>query len=300
MPIRVANAPISWGIMEHVELPADYPYTRVLDEIKAAGYSGTELGPYGFLPSNASALRRELELRSLKLCSAFVDIELGNAAAHADGLAFVARSARLISDAGARLLILSDKVTPDRNATAGRRDEGNRLSWNDSQWDAAKAAIREVITQCKTVGLKVAFHHHAGSHVETPEEIDRLFSLFPADQLGLCLDTGHYVYCGGDTVAFLKKQVARVWCVHLKDLYETKAAEARAAKMNFHAAVRHGIFAPLGKGDIDFPKVVALLQEGQFDGWAVVEADVLPGGVGADAPLGNALAGRDYLRALGV
>jgi inosose dehydratase len=300
MPIRVANAPISWGIMEHVELPTDYPYTRVLDEIKAAGYSGTELGPYGFLPSNASALRRELELRSLKLCSAFVDIELGNAAAHADGLAFVARSARLISDAGARLLILSDKVTPDRNATAGRRDEGNRLSWNDSQWDAAKAAIREVITQCKTVGLKVAFHHHAGSHVETPEEIDRLFSLFPADQLGLCLDTGHYVYCGGDTVAFLKKQVARVWCVHLKDLYETKAAEARAAKMNFHAAVRHGIFAPLGKGDIDFPKVVALLQEGQFDGWAVVEADVLPGGVGADAPLGNALAGRDYLRALGV
>jgi inosose dehydratase len=300
MPIRVANAPISWGIMEHVELPADYPYTRVLDEIKAAGYSGTELGPYGFLPSDASALRRELELRSLKLCSAFVDIELGNAAAHSDGLAFVARSARLISDAGARLLILSDKVTPDRNATAGRRDEGNKLSWNDRQWDAAKTAIREVIAQCKTVGLKVAFHHHAGSHVETPEEINRLFSLFPADQLGLCLDTGHYVYCGGDTIAFLKKQVARVWCVHLKDLYETKAAEARAAKMNFHAAVRHGIFAPLGKGDIDFPKVVALLQEGQFDGWAVVEADVLPGGVGADAPLANAIAGREYLRALGV
>src|ERR1700731_699216 len=300
MPIRVANAPISWGIMEHVELPADYPYTRVLDEIKAAGYSGTELGPYGFLPSDASALRRELELRSLKLCSAFVDIELGNTAAHADGIAFVARSARLISDAGARLLILSDKVTPDRNATAGRRDEGNRLSWNDLQWDAAKTAIREVIAQCKRVGLRVAFHHHAGSHVETPEEIDRLFSLFPADQLGLCLDTGHYVYCGGDTVAFLKKQVARVWCVHLKDLYKPKAAEARAAKMNFHGAVRHGIFAPLGKGDIDFPRVVALLQKGQFDGWAVVEADVLPGGVGADAPLANAIAGREYLRALGV
>src|SRR3984893_9421061 len=300
MPIHVANAPISWGIMEHVELPADYPYTRVLDEIRAAGYSGTELGPYGFLPSDASALRRELELRSLKLCSAFVDIELGNADAHADGLAFVARSARLISDAGARLLILSDKVTPDRNPTAGRRDEDNKQSWDDRQWDAAKTAIREVITQCKTVGLKVAFHHHAGSHVETPEEIDRLFSLFPSDELGLCLDTGHYVYGGGDTVAFLEKQVSRVWCVHLKDLYEDKAAEARQRKMNFHAAVRHGIFAPLGKGNIDFPKVVSLLREGQFDGWAVVEADVLPRRVGADSPLANAIAGREYLRALGV
>jgi inosose dehydratase len=300
MAIRVANAPISWGIMEHVELPADYPYGRVLDEIGAAGYSGTELGPYGFLPADAAALRGELEKRSLTLCSAFVDIELGNAAAHADGLAFVARSAQLISDAGARLLILSDKVAPDRNATAGRRAEGNQLSWNDSQWDAAAKAIREVITQCNTVGLRVAFHHHAGSHVETPEEIDRLFSLFPADELGLCLDTGHYVYCGGDTVEFLEKQAARVWCVHLKDLYETKAAEARAARMNFHAAVRHGIFAPLGRGDIAFPKVVRLLQDRNFDGWVVVEADVLPGGVGADAPLANAIAGREYLRLLGV
>jgi inosose dehydratase len=300
MAIRVANAPISWGIMEHVELPADYPYGRVLDEIKAAGYSGTELGPYDFLPAEAPVLRRELEKRSLTLCSAFVDIELGNATAHADGLAFVARSARLISDAGARLLILSDKVTPDRNATAGRRKEANQLSWNDSQWQAAADAITAVITLCKAVGLRVAFHHHAGSHVETPEEVDRLFSLFPADQLGLCLDTGHYVYCGGDTVAFLEKQVSRVWCVHLKDVYETKAAEARSARMNFHTAVRHGIFAPLGKGGINFPKVVSLLQEGRFDGWVVVEADVLPGGVGADAPLANAIAGREYLRLLGI
>ncbi len=300
MAIRVANAPISWGIMEHVELPADYPYGRVLDEIKAAGYSGTELGPYGFLPAEASVLRGELEKRLLTLCSAFVDIELGSPSSLADGLAFVARSARLISNAGARLLILSDKIMPDRNATAGRRHDANQLSWSDSQWEAAEAAISSVIALCAAVGLKVAFHHHAGSHVETPEEIDRLFSLFPADQLGLCLDTGHYVYCGGDTVAFLEKQVARVWCVHLKDVYEAKAAEARAARMNFHAAVRHGIFAPLGRGNIDFPKVVSLLQKGKFDGWVVVEADVLPGGVGADAPLTNAVAGREYLRLLGV
>src|ERR1700731_956655 len=105
MAIRVANAPISWGGMEHVEPPADYSYGRVVDEIKAGGYTGTELGPYGFLPVEPTELRRELEKRSLTLCSAFVDIELGNAAAHATGLAFVARSAQLISDAGARLLI---------------------------------------------------------------------------------------------------------------------------------------------------------------------------------------------------
>ena len=300
MAIKVASAPINWGIMEHVELPPDYPYNRVLDEIKAAGYSGTELGPYGFLPADSTALRNELAKRSLTLCSAFVDVELGNKAAHAAGLAFVSRSAKLISEAGARLLVLADMTTPERNATSGRRSDANQISWSDAEWQAAAVAIREILKCCKALGLRVAFHHHVGSHVETPEEIDRLFSLFPADELGLCLDTGHYVYGGGDTIEFLEKQVSRVWCVHAKDMYDKKASEARQQKMNFHQAVRHGVFAPLGKGSIDFPRVISLLQRGNFDGWVVVEADVLPGGVGADAPLANALAGREYLRRLGI
>ncbi len=300
MAIRVASAPVSWGIMEHVEYPAEYPYGRVLDEIAAAGYSGTELGPYGFLPAQPAALRRELEKRSLTLCSAFIDVELGNPATHEASLADVTRLANLISQAGAKLLVLSDKITPARNAVAGRRREANQLSWNDAEWGAAASAIREVIALCKTAGLRVAFHHHAGSHVETPEEIDRLFSLFPADELGLCLDTGHYAYGGGDAIAFLKRQVSRVWCVHLKDIYDAKSTEARWERMNFHAAVRHGIFGPLGKGDIDFSRVLSLLQNGHYDGWLVVEADVLSGGAGADAPLANAVAGREYLRKLGM
>jgi len=300
MAIRVASAPINWGIMEHVDYPVDYPYNRVLDEIAEAGYQGTELGPYDFLPSDARKLRQELQKRSLKLCSAFVDIELGNATAHGEGLAYVERSAKLISEAGAKLLILSDKITPARNATSGRRSDANQLSWREEEWRTAAIAIREVIQRCRAVSLRVAFHHHAGSHVETPEEIDRLFSLFPANELGLCLDTGHYVYCGGDAVVFLEKQVPRVWCVHFKDVYDAKVKEARRQRMNFHAAVRHGIFAPLGKGSIAFCRVLSLLQKGKYDGWVVVEADVLPGGVGADAPLANAVAGRDYLLSLGV
>src|SRR6202007_1930254 len=262
---------------------------------KAAGYSGTELGPYGFLPADASVLRQELEKRSLTLCSAFVDIELGNASGHAGGPAYVTRSAELISAAGARLLILSDRITPARNATSGRRADANAISWTEPQWKTAASAIGEGIALCQAVGLRVAFHHHVGGHVETPEEADRLLSLFPASQLGLCLDTGHYVYGGGHAVAFLEKQVSRVWCVHLKDVYDQKIEEARRARMNFHQAVRYGIFAPLGKGSIDFGRVLSLLKTGGFNGWVVVEADVLPGGVGADAPLANAISGREYL-----
>ncbi len=300
MPIQVANAPISWGIMEHVEYPPEYPYTRVLDELAEAGYRGTELGPYGFLPSDPAILRKELAQRSLSLCSAFIDVELGNAAAHKEAFEYLERSAKLISAAGAKLLILSDRITPERNAVSGRRAEANVLSWTEPQWKVAVQAIGEIIARCEAMGLRVAFHHHAGGHVETPEETDRLLSLFSAQQLGLCLDTGHYVYGGGDAVAFLEKQVSRVWCVHLKDVYQQKVEEARRARMNFHQAVRHGIFAPLGKGNIDFPSVLSLLKSGGFHGWVVVEADVLPGGVGADAPLANAMSGREYLRKLGV
>jgi len=300
MAIQVANAPISWGIMEHVEYPKEYPYTRVLDELVEAGYRGTELGPYGFLPADPAVLRKELDKRSLTLCSAFIDLELGNEAAHKEAFADLERSAKLISAAGAKLLILSDRITTDRNAVSGRRAEANAISWSEPQWKVAAQAIREIIDRCKAMGLRVAFHHHAGGHVETPEETDRLLSLFPADQLGLCLDTGHYVYGGGDAVAFLEKQVARVWCVHLKDVYEKKIEEARRARMNFHEAVRHGIFAPVGKGSVDFGQVLSLLKTGGFNGWVVVEADVLPGGVGADAPLANAISGREYLRKLGI
>jgi len=300
MAMNVASAPINWGIMEHVELPPEYPYSRVLDEIRTSGYAGTELGPYGFFPTDSAVLRSELAKRILTLCSAFVDIELGNKAAHQEGMSFVSRSAKLISEAGARLLVLSDKITPERNATSGRRADANQVSWKEAEWQAAAVAVRQVIAICKPLGLRVAFHHHVGSHVETPEEIDRLFSLFSADELGLCLDTGHYVYGGGDTIEFLEKQVSRVWCVHLKDVYDKQSAEAREQRMNFHAAVRHGVFAPLGKGSIDFEQVLSLLRRGNFDGWVVVEADVLPGGVGADAPLPNAVAGREYLRKLGV
>lgn len=299
MAIRIASAPVCWGIMENVEFPAEYPYSRVLDELVRAGYEGTELGPFGFLPTAPAALQYEINQRGLALCSAFVEMELGNRATHQTGFAHVTQSAKLISEVGARLLILSDAITPVRNTSAGRPQEANLLSWSDSQWRTAVEAIRQVVALCRSVGLKVAFHHHVGTHVETPEEVDRLFSSFSCDELGLCLDTGHYAYGGGDVTSFLEREISRVRCVHLKDVGGGKLQEVRHQRLDFHAAVRHGVFAPLGKGMVDFPRILALLRKNNFDGWVVVEADVLAGGVGADSPLANAVAAREFLRKLG-
>jgi len=286
--------------MENVELPREYPYSRVLDEIAQAGYAGTELGDYGFLPTEPGELRRELKKRGLTLCSAFVAMELANASKHEAGLAHVERSAKLISATGACLLILSDEITPERSATAGRPAEANRLSWNASEWSAAVKTIREAVARCQAAGLSVAFHHHVGTHVETPEEVDRLFSLLGPDELGLCLDTGHYVYGGGNAVAFLERHASRVRCVHLKDVDGANLERARRERLDFHAAVRQGVFAPLGRGIVDFARILTLLDRHKFDGWLVVEADVLPGGRGADAPLASAIAGREFLKRFGI
>jgi inosose dehydratase len=299
MGIRVASAPVSWGIMENVPVPPEYPYSRVLDEIAQAGYAGTELGPYGFLPVEPSLLRQELDRRGLRLCSAFVAIPLGDSGQHESGLAQVAQAAQLISQGGARLLILSDAVTPDRSAVAGRREESNRLSWTEAQWKTAEQAIQRAISCCGRFGLKIAFHHHVGSHVETPEEVDRLLSLLSPGELGLCLDTGHYRYGGGDPVELLQRVLGRVWCVHLKDIDETRLSESRREGLDFHSAVRNGVFARLGDGSIDFSSVLATLRNGGFEGWVVVEQDVLEGGRGAAAPLANAKAGREFLENLG-
>lgn len=298
--IRVASAPISWGVMENVELPQGLTPERVLDEIAQSGYAGTELGPYGFLPTEPPRLRAALTKRGLELCSAYVDIHLGDPSVLDRGLATVMTSARLIGEAGARLLILSDAITPERSRSAGRPEAANRLSWSEEEWARATQAIGEIVQGCRSLGLAVAFHHHVGTHVETPEEIDRLLSLVPAADLGLCLDTGHYVYGGGDLLAFLRREVSRIRCVHLKDVHPERLAEARECKLAYHDAVRHGVYAPLSKGSIDFPAALEILRRSGFEGWAVVEADVLPGGVGTESALANAIAARHYLREQGL
>ncbi|MGA2631841.1 MAG: TIM barrel protein [Terriglobia bacterium] len=300
MVIRAASAPVSWGIMESIDLPSEYPYSRVLDEIAQAGYGGTELGPYGFLPADPLVLRRELVRRGLTLCSAFVAMHLGDKGSQPAGFAHVERTANLLQQADCHLLILSDEITPARSAVAGRPGEANRLSWSEAEWKVAEDAIRHIEGLCSPRGLRVAFHHHVGTHVETPEEIDRLLSLESISDLGLCLDTGHCAYGGGDPVGVLDRYARRVRCVHLKDCHAQRLDEARRQRLDFHSAVTHGVFAPLGQGMIDFARIVALLRQFEFDGWAVVEMDVLPGGRDADSPLANARAGREFLRKLGV
>jgi inosose dehydratase len=146
-------------------------------------------------------------------------------------------------------------------------------------------------------GLRTVFHHHCAGFVETPDEVNKFLSLTDPSLVGLCFDSGHYRFGGGDPLAGLQKHYARVWHIHFKDYDPAVAAHARANEWDYFEDVRGGIFCELGKGEIKFAAILDYLRGRAYDSWIVVEQDVLPG---MGTPQASAHRNRDFLRGLGV
>jgi inosose dehydratase len=149
----------------------------------------------------------------------------------------------------------------------------------------------------EATGLRSAFHPHSGIWIETQEETERLLRLTDPALVGVCFDTGHYRFGGGDPVAALRRFADRLWHVHFKDQDPRVAARSRAEGWNYDRSIAEGIFCELGQGDVDFPGALKALQEIGYDGWIVVEQDVLPG---SGSPKLSARKSREYLRSLGI
>ena len=300
MTIQIANAPCSWGVLEFDLEGKAAGYGLVLDEMQASGYAGTELGDWGFMPTEPGKLRSELAARQLSLLGAFVPVDLSDPGAHRQGETLAVRTARLLADSGASaaFIVLADDngKKPVRTQNAGRIRPEQGLG--EAQWQIfAEGAQRVAEAVCEQTGLRTVFHHHCAGYVETPLEVDRLMSLTSPDLLGLCLDTGHYRFGGGDPLAALQKYAGRIWHVHFKDHQPKIAMRSRLEGWDYFQSVRQGVFCELGHGDVNFPAIrEALLQSG-YDGWIVVEQDVLPG---MGSPKESAERNRAYLHRIGL
>jgi len=300
--MRVANAPCSWSVVDETGTAVDsVPYPRMLDELAQAGYAGTELGDWGFLPTDAATLRDELRRRSLALVGAFVPVALADLATHEEGERQALRVATLLRDShdardGAPVLVLADDATPARMAVAGCAGVEHELSapgWRT----LAQGAERIARAVLDATGLRTAFHHHCGTHVETPAEVERLLDLTDPELIGLCFDAGHYTYGGGDAVDGLRRFGDRVCHVHMKDCDGEALARARSGGQRYWDAVRAGVFCELGAGVVDVAGVFAELRERAYDGWLVVEDEAPPE---RGTALERALRDRELLRAMGV
>lgn len=296
---KIANAPCSWGVLEFELEGSAAGFAQVLDEMRATGYAGTELGDWGFMPTDPAQLRAELNARELKLLAAFVPIHFSDANAHASGEQVAIRTARLLAAASDvnPFIVLADEngKNSTRTKNAGRIKPEYAL--NEAQWRVFAEGVERVARAVRDeTGLRSVFHHHGAGYVETPNEMDELMTRTNPELVGLCFDTGHYALGGGDPRVGLEKHFARVRHVHFKDFAPQIAAQARQQEWDYFDAVRHGIFCELGKGNVNFASILNFLHERAYDGWIVVEQDVLPG---MGTPKESAARNREFLRGLG-
>ncbi len=300
--LRVGNAPCSWGTLEFEGAKGEsIGFARMLDELAETGYSGTELGDWGYMPTDPAALRRELESRGLVMLGAFVPVALKDPAAHQPGIENALRVARLLAAVAGDpkpFLVLADNngTVPERTANAGRITPAMGL--RSDEWRTfAEGASAVALAVRNQTGLRTVFHHHCAGYVETPDEIARLLDLTDRELLGLVFDTGHYAFGsqGASVVDGLERFHDRIWYVHFKDCDPAVAARSRAEKWDYFESLRHGVFCELGRGSVDFPGVLRWLQSAGYNGYVLVEQDVLPG---MGAPRESARRNREYLRSI--
>lgn len=294
---RIGNAPVSWAVYEaHLENP---PFASVLDAIAASGYEGTELGPYGYLPTTREALARELESRHLSLGSSFVPVSLEDRGARDAVIAHSVKVASLLAQFGVEELIIAAQEGPMRTANAGRIPKDGSKSWTAAEWTTALETLDLIARRVmEEHGLGVVVHHHAGTHIETPEEIERLLEGTRSDHVNLLLDTGHAVYGGCDPVDIATRHGARIRYVHLKDADADQLQNVRTTDISMADAWKRGIFCALGDGVVDFEGVWAALAKRNYDGWMIVEQDVVPDASGrlSPDPTESARRSRTYLK----
>lgn len=272
-----ACAPVSWGVQDDPGPAWDQPYERILDEILAAGYTGTELGPYGFFPTDPKVLDARLKSRKMAMLSSFVPVPLADPHAKDKVIQQVRRVGELLSALGAKFLVLSDQQTPQRRRIAGRVPVDGSESLTSEQWKVVGEIVADVERAAASYGMGLVFHPHVATYVETPLEVERFFEAVRSTGIGLCLDTGHCVYGGGDPADEARKYRSLLRYVHIKDIHPQTLGRARRDHLDFEQAVGAGIFSPIGEGCIDFQGFLRLLGANGYSGWMVVEQDVIYG-----------------------
>jgi inosose dehydratase len=301
--LLVGNAPCSWGTLEHQDTSQQIPFNVMLDELVETGYTGTELGDWGYMPTGPVALGGELARRNLVMLGAFVPVAMKHASAHAAGVKNAVKTARLLAAVAgtpAPFLVLADDngTDPVRTRMAGRATPEIGLS--AAEWkvfaSGADLIARAVFEE---TGLRTVFHHHCAGYVETPEEIATLLGLTDPRYLGLVFDAGHYYHGTGgedcDLVAALDRFADRIWYIHLKDIEPEVARRARAKQWDYFTAMRHGVYCELGKGGVDFPALLRWLSARDYKGYVLVEQDILPG---MGTPKESARRNREYIRSI--
>jgi inosose dehydratase len=294
MNVRIGSAPDSWGVW-FPDDPKQTPWNRFLDEIAEAGYEWTELGPYGYMPTDPSTLRSELDRRGLKLTAAFTMVHLEDPGAWPELERQMLGGGELAAALGGRFMVLIDDTYS--NLFTGEPARPSRLD-GDGWKRLIDATHRAADLATTRLGLQLVYHPHAETHVEFEDQIEAFLEQTDPSKVSLCFDTGHHAYRGGDPVAFFRRHHARIRYLHLKSVDPAKQEWVERERIPFAIAVGNDMFCEPDHGAVDFLAFRDALQETNYDGWATVEQDMYPAPF--DKPLPIAKRTRAYLRSIGL
>jgi inosose dehydratase len=271
---QFASAPDSWGVLDYPGPSWNQSYEKMLDEMVQAGYTGSELGPYGFFPTDAEILRTQLEKRKLKLLASFVPVKMTDPGASKSVIERIRKVGNLLAALQAPFLVMADDQSSERNAFSGRASDKGCPTLTAEQWKHVGKIVADAEKVANEFGLDLVFHPHVATYVETPEECELFFDATSHTNVGLCLDTGHCVYGHGDSVKEAEKYRSKLRFVHIKDCDAKVLEQARWNKWTFEEAIEHKVFTVIGRGDIDFSAFFRTLVRNGYSGWSVVEQDV--------------------------
>ncbi|MDQ3863069.1 MAG: TIM barrel protein [Actinomycetota bacterium] len=285
MKPRVAGAPISWGVCEVPGWGYQMEAERVLGEAADLGLTAIEAGPEGFLPGEPKEMASVLSGYGLELVGGFVPVVLHRPEERDSELASVERQATLFAAAGASVLVIA--------AATGEDGYEESAGLEDDEWEELFAALVMVEEIGGRHGLSVVLHPHYGTEIESPEDVQRFLE---GCDTGLCLDTGHSMVGGGDPVALTESAAARIRHVHLKDVNRELAERVVSGDLPYEEAVRDGLYRPLGDGDVDFRRVLDALGGAGYDGWYVLEQDIMLDAEPGDGPAAEVGKSLTYLK----
>ncbi|GHH67861.1 MULTISPECIES: sugar phosphate isomerase/epimerase family protein [Streptomyces phaeochromogenes group] len=293
--IRVGSAPDSWGVW-FPDDPQQVPWERFLDEVSEAGYSWIELGPYGYLPTDPAKLTDEVNRRDLKVSAGTVFTALHRGPDVWDATwEHVSQVAELTRAMGAKHLVVIPSFW--RDDKTAELIEPPELTVR--QWSYLTKGMERLGHEVKErFGLDIVVHPHADTHIDTEEHVERFLDSTDSGLVSLCLDTGHYAYCGGDNVKLIETYGERIGYLHLKQVDPEILADVVKNEVPFGPAVQRGVMCEPPTGVPALEPVLDAAQRLGVDLFAIVEQDMYP--CPPDKPLPIAVRTRQFLRSCGA
>lgn len=269
--VKLGIAPIAWTNDDMPDLGAENTFEQCISEMALAGFTGCEVG--NKYPKDTAVLKKALDLRGMQICNAWFSTFLTTKPYEETEKGFI-EHITFLKEMGAKVVGISEQGHSIQGTDKSIFDD--KYIMNDEEWDALCTGVNKLGKVAKEMGITLTFHHHMGTVVQTAAEIDRLMENTDPELFNLLFDSGHLAYCGEDYMYILKKYINRIKHVHLKDIRPDVIAEVKANKESFLQGVRKGTFTVPGDGVIDFEPIFKVLEENNYEGYVLVEAEQDP------------------------